>query len=663
MSRRKSPSQPALAVELRGIDLFEDALLSIYNRSNSVAVSSHPMGSAGVGGLALRQAEALLGQSLPVAVRAFYQRLDGGLWLHPAKVLRLEQMVRTGQVIATTVFDLRQMPAPYEPKDVSEVSDPRVQGLIWHRDWWPIAEFGGGYLCVDMSPGPEGCVGQIIRVADPRNAHVAAAPQWVAASWLEVLAQLHLVWQGQSAEVLEALGPSRGHQLPPTWFMAIEAGDIAACVAGWKDQFAAVALPPAPTAAEFDAQAWRTSELSRSKAPIDADPERWLRHRPLYLFDRPQNLTSDSVDWLTDSPPNSQAATRLLDWLHGNAPPRALLLEQRQSSKAETLPAFSHWAAQHTDSRLPTLVLIDLAEHARSEDVDQHRLPTSLVEIFDAEAKARDLPQSGTSLWQAIQAGQCVLVLETAEAFLPHRPGLWHWLQALVESSPTPSRCRALVGMSAQAMRSGQALGLIWARLSERPLQAPPHGAWLAVISSSQGMEAAVQPAETAAVSDEMRRWHAVRSWTQWLERVRPPEWSEGVWREVAEATFDYFDALTACYWRLESDAIEEHLMQQCQPAIVHAWSEALRQRCLSWWLALEDLEIQGTQLLDGCFVQEWPIVRLFQRHCAGDTAGFSKQWGRWEALGAEGMIRQRWESLMSQLPAEARVPGAVPAP
>lgn len=40
-----------------------------------------------------------------------------------------------------------------------------IQDLWWHEFWIPFAEDGGGnFLCIDMAPGPNGNLGQIIQV-------------------------------------------------------------------------------------------------------------------------------------------------------------------------------------------------------------------------------------------------------------------------------------------------------------------------------------------------------------------------------------------------------------------------------------------------------------------------------------------------------------------
>lgn len=646
------------------------ALLQLYELTRSKDLSGQRLEDAGAGELALKQAETLLGQALPVAVRAFYRHLDGGLRLHPAKVLRLAQLVQTGRVISTNMFDLRLTPAARPFGAEHETLDPRVQPLIWHREWWPIVEFVGGFLCVDMAPGVEGRKGQLIQVADPRHGQNLGPPRWVASGWFELLAHLLRVWQGDSPEVQEARGPSGGRGLSPTWFLAVTTGDLTPMVEAWERELVPVPEPTASAQPQgFEAQAWREAERVRAVAAGSTDPVRHLRTQPLWTLDRPEWRATDRVDWLTDPPKQSDTAARLQAWLRSEVPPRALLLESAESGMSDTLLALCHWAAEHADPTCPVVVRIDLADHVRDA------APNSLLALFEAEGQARGWPGLGPALKQAVQSGRCALILHHAEAFLPHRPELWRWLQALLESAPDPGRCRFMVGMSMHALRSGQDLGLIWARLSERGLSTPPFGAWLGVFCPAQHREAEalraaylaahppdVQP-ETIQLPDgePIDHWHAALSWRAWLERNRPPEWSATVWAEVAEATFAYFDALTACHWREGGGPVNSTLMSGCHPAVVQTWPAPQQERCLRWWLDLENRQVTGTQLLDGLFVESWPLIRLFQCHTAGDVEGFSRCWEAWRDLGAEDMIQMRWRSLLAELPLTARQPGVRP--
>lgn len=653
-------------MERSWMDSFEDALLGVYNLSNSVAVSDHPIECAGASETALREAEAMLGQPLPSPVRAFYKRLDGGLWLHPAKVLRLEQLVQTSRVVSATMFDLRQALATPSPKDASEVLDPRVQAVSWHRDWWTIVEYAGGFLCVDMAPGPQGSVGQIIRVADPRHAHVTAAPQWVAASWLEVLAQLHMVWQGQSVGVLEALGPSRGHQLPPTWFMAEPVGPLEEILELWA---------PAAGRADEASSLWPEAQVAGSVAALrqfeqawlqqqkPLDVQRVLRTRPLWLIHTLRDSPTHSTGWLTDPRQEGQLATQLQDWLRGKGASRLLLLEGNgPCGKKSMLEALRCWAAE-SEVGLPALLYVDLAAHAGAGTYE------NLSALVQVELVRRNLSIDSRALLQAVQQGHCALIFDRAEALLATQPLMWRWLQALHESADQPSHCRMLVCLPLATMSDQRDLWMAWARLNERPLLGAPQGASLAVLCRTQDTEAkSLEQAESpstltrlAPASAEAAHWQAALSWTNWLEQQRPPEWSSRIWAEVASATFDYFDALTACYWREESDSVDEALMTACRPAVFDAWSQALKWRCAQWWRELEHAQLEGTELLDGPFVQAWPMIRLLQLHCANDHAGFAARWAQWRELGAEDMIQQRWESLMLQLPEAARVPGATP--
>ncbi|TDM06050.1 MAG: hypothetical protein C4K60_15420 [Ideonella sp. MAG2] len=431
----QDPQKPKLAVELRGIDVFEDALLTLYNRSNSGAVSRCVDESAGVGLLALQQAQALLGLPLPAALRAFYRRLDGGLWLHPAKVLPLAQMMRTSQVLNTTVFDLGKVPSTWTPTDANEALDPRVQSLLWHRDWWPIVEFQGGFLCVDMAPGPEGQAGQIIQVSDPRIPQLATAPRWLASCWLELLAQLHAVWHGQGQGVQEATGPSHGHQLPPLWFMNEPTTGTEELLQAWahcleKDALAQTtpdALPAerieAAVAALHDSErTWlQAQKQALPKAP---DAQKLLKAQKLCLIHTLQESPCHSTLWLTDDENDSKKASYLQDWLRGRGVPRMVLLKRWEYGSTSVSAALRRWAAGSAEADLPALLWVDVPV-VMLQDPEAVR---SLPALVQCELKRRGLPLEAAEVLRAVQQGRCALVLERAEALLHVQPRLWAWL-------------------------------------------------------------------------------------------------------------------------------------------------------------------------------------------------------------------------------------------
>ncbi|TDM06049.1 MAG: hypothetical protein C4K60_15415 [Ideonella sp. MAG2] len=115
-------------------------------------------------------------------------------------------------------------------------------------------------------------------------------------------------------------------------------------------------------------------------------------------------------------------------------------------------------------------------------------------------------------------------------------------------------------------------------------------------------------------------------------------------------------------YWREESDAMEDRFMWACRPKVMDTWPTPLATRCWQWWGDLEQALIQGTNFFDWGFAQKWPEIRLFQLHSNNDREGFAARMAQWRALGAEEDFQDRFDRiLMSQLPPEARVPGAKP--
>jgi uncharacterized protein len=99
-----------------------------------------------------------LGQALPPELVAMWQVHDGlsifeyeGLGATEAKRCRagLEQLRKKGTFADHEIF---------------EQSEPRIQPVKWHPGWIPLAQDGCGNLyCLDLSPGPAGRVGQVIR--------------------------------------------------------------------------------------------------------------------------------------------------------------------------------------------------------------------------------------------------------------------------------------------------------------------------------------------------------------------------------------------------------------------------------------------------------------------------------------------------------------------
>ncbi len=99
-----------------------------------------------------------LGQPLPPELVAMWQVHDGlpifeyaGLGATESKRRRagLEKLRKEGTFANHEVF---------------AQSEPLIQSVKWHPGWIPLAEDGCGNLyCLDLAPGPAGCVGQVIK--------------------------------------------------------------------------------------------------------------------------------------------------------------------------------------------------------------------------------------------------------------------------------------------------------------------------------------------------------------------------------------------------------------------------------------------------------------------------------------------------------------------
>ncbi|WP_224364241.1 ankyrin repeat domain-containing protein [Hyalangium versicolor] len=112
--------------------------------------------------------EKALGAELPLDFRAFLLRFGGGsppgevpMSISEYEVLPVRRILERWKGLE----ELREKGtfADTEPHELSE-SQEEVAWTWWHSGWVPLAQDSGGNLyCVDLAPGPEGQLGQVIK--------------------------------------------------------------------------------------------------------------------------------------------------------------------------------------------------------------------------------------------------------------------------------------------------------------------------------------------------------------------------------------------------------------------------------------------------------------------------------------------------------------------
>lgn len=110
---------------------------------------------------AIAAAEATLGVVFPADLREYLALADGERWnsdgfIGDWQLLELKFIVDVTQRMRALVDD-----GSFDDNTNDET--PAIKGLWWNSQWIPIVTSGSGhYFCVDLDPGPEGTVGQVI---------------------------------------------------------------------------------------------------------------------------------------------------------------------------------------------------------------------------------------------------------------------------------------------------------------------------------------------------------------------------------------------------------------------------------------------------------------------------------------------------------------------
>lgn len=134
---------------------------------------------------AIAAAEAALGVAFPADLREYLLLADGERWYSEGfigdwQLLEIKFIVDQAQwmrrLVAEGTFD-----------DNANEPTPAIKGRWWNPQWSPIVTSGSGhFFCVDLDPGPEGTVGQVILFLHDDTDRFLVAPSLRA--WFERLA-------------------------------------------------------------------------------------------------------------------------------------------------------------------------------------------------------------------------------------------------------------------------------------------------------------------------------------------------------------------------------------------------------------------------------------------------------------------------------------------
>ncbi len=124
---------------------------------------------------AIAAAEATLGVAFPADLREYLLLADGERWnsdgfIGDWQLLELKFIVQETQRMRALVDD-----GSFD--DNTNAETPAIKGLWWNPQWLPIVTSGSGhFFCVDLDPGPEGTVGQIILFLHDDGGRFLVAP-------------------------------------------------------------------------------------------------------------------------------------------------------------------------------------------------------------------------------------------------------------------------------------------------------------------------------------------------------------------------------------------------------------------------------------------------------------------------------------------------------
>jgi cell wall assembly regulator SMI1 len=108
--------------------------------------------------------ETLIGLPIPADYRASLMRHDGGGFMYGSSYLNVGWVKQVWQRMNTWSEDGRF--AEFEPADSSGM---KFQPVWWSAKWLPVAEHRARTItCLDLAPGPEGMVGQVLQ-SEPQD--------------------------------------------------------------------------------------------------------------------------------------------------------------------------------------------------------------------------------------------------------------------------------------------------------------------------------------------------------------------------------------------------------------------------------------------------------------------------------------------------------------
>ena len=129
----------------------------------------------GVTEAAIAAAEATLGVTFPADLRAYLLLADDERWnsdgfIGDWHLLELKFIVDKTQFMRRLVED-----GTFDDNTNDET--PAIKGRWWNPQWIPIVTSGSGhFFCVDLDPGPEGTVGQVVLFLHDDEDRLLVAP-------------------------------------------------------------------------------------------------------------------------------------------------------------------------------------------------------------------------------------------------------------------------------------------------------------------------------------------------------------------------------------------------------------------------------------------------------------------------------------------------------
>ena len=92
-------------------------------------------------------------------------------------LMRLERITSSKGYFQNKDALLTDYPDFFSAQDIERLSDSRIKPYLFNKRWFPFAEYCGScYLMLDMNPGDDGKVGQIICYIHDPDEVVYVAP-------------------------------------------------------------------------------------------------------------------------------------------------------------------------------------------------------------------------------------------------------------------------------------------------------------------------------------------------------------------------------------------------------------------------------------------------------------------------------------------------------